>query len=263
MLKLPPAIAPVAVLMFVGCGVGEGTGSTPPWANPQTPTAPAVSEVDEDAPEPIDPFRVRLETTKGDVVIDVHPEWAPRGAQRFRDLVEAGYYDDNRIFRVVPGFVVQFGMHGDPATNRQWSERRFPDDRVKESNQRGYVTFATSGPNSRTTQVFINLKDNTDLDSRPQNFAPFGEVVEGMDVLESFNSQYGEEASGQQQRIAAGGNEFLDSEFPGLDSIVRATIVELGEADAASEAAASNEERPAETVPPGGDEAAPGDPDAP
>jgi peptidyl-prolyl cis-trans isomerase A (cyclophilin A) len=263
MVKLPATLAAMAMLILVGCGVGEGTGSTPPWAEPETPTAPPVSMADEDAPEPIDPYRVRLETTKGDVVIDVHPEWAPRGAERFRELVEAGYYDDNRIFRVLPGFVVQFGMHGDPKVHRQWSERRFPDDRVKESNRRGYVTFATSGANSRTTQVFINLSDNAQLDTMPGSFAPFGEVVEGMEVLEAFNSQYGEEASGQQQRIAAGGNEFLDSEFPGLDSIVKATIVESGEADAASEAAASKEASPPETVPSGGDTAEPGDPDAP
>lgn len=263
MLKLPPAIAPVALLMFVGCGVGEGTGSTPPWAKPQTPTAPPVLASDEDAPEPIDPFRVRLETTKGDVVIDVHPEWAPRGAQRFRDLVEAGYYDDNRIFRVVPRFVVQFGMHGDPETNREWSERRFPDDRVIESNRRGYVTFATSGSDSRTTQIFINLSDNEELDTMPGSFAPFGEVVEGMEVVESFNSQYEEDPSREQPQIAAGGNEFLDAEFPGLDSIVKATIVDASEADAAGEAAASNEERPAETVPSGDDTAAPEAADVP
>lgn len=262
MLKLPVTLtlAAMAALMLVGCGVGEGTGSTPPWAQPETPTAPTVSTPDEDAPEPIDPYRVRLETTKGDVVVDVHPEWAPRGAQRFRDLVEAGYYDDNRIFRVMPGFVVQFGMHGDPETNRQWSEQRFPDDRVQQSNKRGRVTFATSGPNARTTQVFINLSDNANLDTMPGSFAPFGEVVEGMDVVEAFNSQYDEEPSKEQPRIAEGGNEFLDAEFPGLDSIVKATIVDSG----AGEAGASKEENSAEPAPgPGDDEAAPGDADAP
>jgi peptidyl-prolyl cis-trans isomerase A (cyclophilin A) len=263
MSKFPATLAALAALLIAGCGVGEGTGSTPPWVDPETPTAPPALATDEVPIETIDPYRVRLETTQGDVVIAVHPEWAPRGAQRFRELVEAGYYDDNRIFRVMPGFVVQFGMHGDPETNRQWSERRIPDDPVEQSNRRGYVTFATSGPDSRTTQVFINLSNNTDLDDLPQNFAPFGEVVEGMDVVASFNSQYGTAPSDQQPRIAAAGNEFLDAEFPGLDSIVKATIIEADAAAAASDAAAPKGDPPAEAVPTGGDESAPADAQAP
>ena len=240
-----------------GCGVGEGTGSTPPWADdtPETPVAEAEHEMysmedmmpDENV-EGTEPFTVRMATTKGDIVIDVKPDWAPRGAARFKELVEVGYYDDNRIFRVIPNFVVQFGMHGDPAANKKAEENRILDDRVKVSNKRGTVTFATSGPNARTTQVFINLSDNTMLDDRPDNFAPFGEVVEGMDVVESFNAEYGEQASNRQPDIAAGGNKFLDEAFPGLDSIVMAKIVKKSpahEADSADEA--SNEDTPVES----------------
>lgn len=239
MFKLRGAMIGLAGLLLAGCGVGEGTGSTPPWADTQTPVAPPAStpDQDEEVPEMVEPFRVRMETTRGDVVIDVHPEWAPRGAARFKELVESGYYSDNRIFRVVPGFVVQFGMHGDPETSRIWSEKRIADDRVTQSNKRGTVTFATSGPDSRTTQIFINLGDNQNLDSRPGNFAPFGEVVEGMDIVDSFNAEYAEAPSREQPRIMAGGNKFLDAQYPGLDSIVKATIVEpaASEVDQAQE----------------------------
>jgi peptidyl-prolyl cis-trans isomerase A (cyclophilin A) len=239
MLRFPGATASLAALMLVGCGVGEGTGSTPPWADTETPVAPAAVSADETPPEPIDPFQVRMQTTKGDIVIDVHPEWAPRGAARFKELVESGYYDDNRIFRVVTDFVVQFGMHGDPETNRTWSENRITDDPVTQSNKRGYVTFATSGSNARTTQIFINLKDNPELDSMAGSFAPFGEVIEGMDVVESFNAEYGGAPSEKQPAIMAGGNKFLDAEFPGLDSIVKATIISpQGEDSVPAEAAA-------------------------
>lgn len=235
------AVAAGGLLVLVGCGVGEGTGSTPPWADPETPTAPPSPVVDENPPEPIDPFRVRMQTTKGDIVIDVHPEWAPRGAQRFKDLVEAGFYDDNRIFRVVPTFVAQFGMNGDPEVQSQWDQQRIPDDPVTQSNRRGYVTFATAGANSRTTQIFINLKDNPDLDSMTGNFAPFAEVVEGMDVVDSFNNEYGNPPEGQQERIRAEGNAYLDREYPRLDSIVKATVIEPDADEQPSETDAPDE----------------------
>jgi peptidyl-prolyl cis-trans isomerase A (cyclophilin A) len=230
-------------LLPIGCGVGEGTGSTPPWRQTETPVAPAATEdieLEERTVEVIEPYRVKMETTKGAVVIQVNPEWAPHGAIRFRKLVEAGFYDDNRIFRVVPEFVVQFGMNGDPAVHAEWTSQPIPDDPVKESNRRGYVTFATSGPDSRTTQIFINLSDNTRLDS--MSFAPFGEVVEGMDVVDQFNSQYGESITQRQGEIAAEGNAFLDREFPGLDTIVKATVIEAGQQQAP---ATSGEENPA------------------
>lgn len=225
------------LLVPSGCGVGEGTGSTPPWVDPNTPRAPAIDPhadeavADLEAP-PIPPYRVKLETTKGDVLIDVNPTWAPRGAARFKELVEAGYYDDNRFFRVVPSFVVQFGMHGDPAVNAAWDNKTITDDRVMKANTRGYVTFATSGPDARTTQVFINLSDNRALDKMSQNFAPFGRVIEGMEVVEALNSQYGEAPSHQQGRIAQDGNAYLDQAFPGLDSIIKATILPPGDAAA-------------------------------
>jgi len=233
-------------ICLVGCGVGEGTGSTPPWAKSETPTAPALESDQSDsqskaaAVEVIDPYRVRMQTTKGDVVIAVHPEWAPRGAVRFKELVESGYFDDMRIFRVVPGFVVQFGMHGDPEINAEWDKKVIPDDPVVESNKRGRVTFATSGAHARTSQIFINLSDNPNLDTMYQSFAPFGEVVEGMEVVDAINSEYGERP--QQERIMQEGNAYLDAEFPRLDSIIQATVIEE---DASAGEGADGEDSPA------------------
>jgi cyclophilin family peptidyl-prolyl cis-trans isomerase len=123
-----------------------------------------------------EPFRVKFEVSTGEFVVEVNPEWAPNGARRFRELVEAGYYDDCRFFRVVEGFMAQVGMNGDPAVNAQWDDKRIPDDPPLRSNTRGRVTFATSGPNSRTTQFFINFGDNSQLDG--QGFSPIGEVIE-------------------------------------------------------------------------------------
>ncbi|MCA9061587.1 MAG: peptidylprolyl isomerase [Planctomycetaceae bacterium] len=166
-------------------------------------------------------FRVKMETSKGDVVIEVHRSLAPRGADRFHELVTSGYYDECRFFRVVPGFVVQWGMNGDPGVNREWKSRKIADDPVKASNRRGTITFATSGPNSRTTQLFINYGDNSRLDA--MGFAPFGRVVEGMEVVENITSQYGEQP--QQPSIDALGNDYLKKQFPKLDYIRKATIL--------------------------------------
>ncbi len=168
-------------------------------------------------------FRVRFETSKGEFVIEVTPSWAPRGAAQFRELVESGFYDDCRVFRVLPGFMAQFGINGDPAIQAKWRERRIPDDPVIQSNKRGNVTFATSGPNSRTTQIFINYADNSYLD--PDGFAPFGRVIEGMDVVESLYSGYGGAPSDEQPTIQQQGNEFLNKEFPKLDYITRTTLL--------------------------------------
>ena len=166
-------------------------------------------------------YQVELDTSAGPVVIEVTRDLAPLGADRFYQLVQSGYYNDVRVFRVVDGFVAQFGMSGDPATNAQWSARRFPDDPVKQTNAAGTLTFATSGPNSRTTQMFINLADNPRLDQ--MGFAPFGRVVKGMKNVEKFHSGYGEQPN--QGQIAAQGNAYLDAQFPKLSKIKSAKIV--------------------------------------
>jgi peptidyl-prolyl cis-trans isomerase A (cyclophilin A) len=166
-------------------------------------------------------YSVKFETTAGDFVVLVHRDWAPLGAQRFHELVKSGFYDECRFFRVVSGFMVQFGINGNPTTQQSW-EQRLRDDPAKESNRRGYITFATSGANSRTTQVFINFVDNSFLDS--QGFSPFGEVIEGMDNVDKINAEYGE--SPDQGQINSAGNTYLNSQFPKLDYIKKATIIE-------------------------------------
>lgn len=168
-------------------------------------------------------YKVKFATTKGDFVVTVTRSLAPLGADRFYNLVRAGYYNDAKFFRVVPGFVVQFGLAGDPKVTMAWQNARIQDDPVKGSNKKGTITFATAGPNTRTTQVFINLANNTMLDS--QGFAPFGEVTEGMDVVEKLFSGYGERLTNLQGQIAMQGNVFLNQNFPNLDAIKTATIM--------------------------------------
>jgi len=173
-------------------------------------------------------FRVRLETSKGAIVIAVHRDWAPHGADRFYELVTSRYYDDSRFFRVVKGQWAQFGINGDPRVATMWRSRTIPDDPNKASVVRGRVAFAFKDPNGRTTQVYISLRDNPAQDT--QGFAPFGEVVEGMDVADALNSEYGENSgggirAGRQDPLFEGGNAFLDREYPRLDRIVRASLV--------------------------------------
>ncbi|NLT32443.1 MAG: peptidylprolyl isomerase [Acidobacteria bacterium] len=173
----------------------------------------------ETAPEK---FQARFTTSKGNFVIEVTRAWAPNGADRFYNLVKNGYYDNCRFFRVVDGFMVQFGINGDPGLNRVWNTATIKDDPVKQSNKEGYVTFATTAaPNSRATQIFINFADNPYLDR--QRFAPFGKVVEGMDVVNAINKEYGEKPD--QGKIMVVGNSYLQKEFPRLDFIKSATIV--------------------------------------
>ena len=195
----------------------------PPPADTTTTAPPPVATTPAADVAPAN-FRVRLETSKGPIVFELHRDWAPNGVDRFFQLVESGYYDDVRFFRVVPGFVVQFGMHGDPQTNARWVARQLVDDPVKQSNKRGTVTFAkTNMPNTRTTQLFINLQDNAALDA--DGFAPIGEVVEGMSVIDALYSGYGDEPTGRQGEIAAEGNAYLNRSFPKLDFIRTARVV--------------------------------------
>lgn len=196
--------------------------SLPPEAPAPPVPANATPPVMDDTTAPASgSYSVRFETTAGDFVVLVHRDWAPLGAQRFHELVKSGFYDECRFFRVVSGFMVQFGINGNPTTQQSW-EQRLRDDPAKESNRRGYITFATSGANSRTTQVFINFVDNSFLDS--QGFSPFGEVIEGMDNVDKINAEYGE--SPDQGQINSAGNTYLNSQFPKLDYIKKATIVE-------------------------------------
>src|SRR5438034_8226456 len=173
-------------------------------------------------------FQVRLQTTKGAIVIEVHRDWAPIGADRFYQLVTSRYYDGNRFFRVVAGRWAQFGINGDPAVATAWRQRTIPDDPRKQSNVRGMVAFAFAVPNGRTTQIYIALTDLSATQDA-QGFAPFGRVVEGMEVADALNSEYGETSgggirAGHQQPMFDGGNAFLDREFPKLDRIITARI---------------------------------------
>lgn len=166
-------------------------------------------------------FTVLLETTAGEVVLEVHRDWAPVGAEHFHELVDAGFYDNCAFFRVVPGFIAQWGLNGDPAVNAQWTSMNIADDPVVESNLVGMVTYAqTSQPNSRSTQLFINYDDNSFLDG--QGFAPFARVISGMAAFEAINAEYGEQPS--QSQIGSQGDAYLDANFPNLDKITKATI---------------------------------------
>ena len=171
-------------------------------------------------------YKARFDTSKGVFVIDVRREWAPVGADRFYNLVKNGFYDDNRFFRVISGFMVQFGINGNPQVATSWRSAQIKDDPVKQSNKRGFITFATAGPNSRTTQVFINFGDNDRLDGL--GFAPFGQVSTGMNVVDQLYGEYGEGAprgrGPDQGRIQAEGNTYLTKEFPNMDFVRKATI---------------------------------------
>jgi peptidyl-prolyl cis-trans isomerase A (cyclophilin A) len=197
------------LLLAAGCGSDDGMGKL----NKEALMEPTSEEMKAEGPEE---YTVIFETTAGEFELTVHRDWAPRGADRFYNLVKNGYYNEQRFFRVVPGFVVQWGMSGDPDLTKKWQGAQFLDDPVKESNTRGRITFAaTNRPNSRTTQVFINLGDNTNLDG--MRFAPFGEVTKGMEVVDKINAEYGEQPS--QGYIADKGNAYLEEAFPNLDYI--------------------------------------------
>lgn len=205
---------------LAGCQGSRTVAKNKPAKPADSASQDKSSDIRQVAASGRDLYFARLETTKGDVLIEVHPEWAPRGAQRFRELIETGFYDGCKFFRVIEGFMAQIGMNGDPAVNSQWDKKKLRDDPVIQSNKPGFVTFATSGKDSRTTQFFINMGDNSQLDS--QGFSPFGKVIEGQDVVTSFCNRYGEQPN--QDRIRRMGNDYLEREFPQLDAIVRATI---------------------------------------
>jgi cyclophilin family peptidyl-prolyl cis-trans isomerase len=186
------------------------------------------AERDGEPPAAPDRFRVGFETSKGEFVIEVTRDWAPRGADRFHELVTAGYYDDARFHRVVPGFILQWGLARDPDVTASWSERYLPDDPVVASNTRGRIAYAFTDPGTRATQVYINLVDNVRLDST--GFAPFGEVVDGVEIVDAIYSGYGESSGGglrrgDQSLIVAEGNAYLDEAFPRLDRLIRAKIL--------------------------------------
>lgn len=171
-------------------------------------------------------YKAKFDTSKGVFVVEVHRDWAPNGADRFYNLVKNGFYNDARFFRVISGFMVQFGINGDPKISAVWREANIKDDPVKESNKPGYITFATAGPNTRTTQVFINFGDNAGLDG--QGFSPFGKIVSGMEVVDALFSGYGEGAprgdGPDQGLVQQRGNAYLEKSFPKLDFIRTATI---------------------------------------
>ena len=208
-MKTLGTVAAVAVAFVAGAFV---------LAAPEKLTTP--TKLTAKAPER---FKARFDTTKGTFVIEVKREWSPNGADRFYNLVKNGYYDGVKFFRVVPGFVVQWGIHGDPSIATTWLKSTIPDDAVVESNKRGFVTYAKSGsPNSRSVQLFINLVDNDRLDAT--GFAPFGKVSEGMDVVDKLYGGYAEELTQLQGRIAEQGNAFLEKKYPELDGIKKASI---------------------------------------
>ena len=178
-------------------------------------------------------YKAKFDTSKGAFVITVHRDWAPRGADRFYNLVKNGFYDDVRFFRVIDGFMAQIGMNGNPEIQTAWDRSKLQDDPVKESNKKGFVTFASAGANTRTTQFFINLGDNARLDKPGAcgagcAFPPFGEVTSGMDVVDQIYSGYGEGAprgrGPDQGRIRMEGNTYLKKDFPKLDFVKKATI---------------------------------------
>ncbi len=194
-----------AALMAAGCG-----SKTTEVATDQAP----------------DNFKVKFETSKGNFVVELHRDWAPIGVDRFYTLVRSHYFDEARFFRVLTGFVVQFGLNKDPAVTAKWKSMEMPDDPVKQSNARGTLTYAKRGPNTRTTQLFINLGDNRRLDQ--DGFAAFGAITEGMDVVDALYAGYGEGAprgaGPDQQAIQEQGNAYLTSQFPKLDFVKTAVI---------------------------------------
>ncbi len=235
--RIPPHLSAtillsVPVLIAFGLAGCDGGSSDGPGDDSELPANRALyfpDRLTESAPAT---FRVRFATTAGEFVIEAHRAWAPRGVDRFYNLARHRYFDGVRFHRVVENFMAQFGVHGEPQVQVRWTASTILDDPVTQSNTRGRVTFAKGGPNSRTTQLFINFGDNSWLDA--DGFAPIGEVVEGMEVVDALYAGYGELADRGgngpiAQNIAARGNAYLDEDFPELDHIVAATLVDASE----------------------------------
>jgi peptidyl-prolyl cis-trans isomerase A (cyclophilin A) len=212
----------------------DAAKTNPPIVQPDTAKAPSSTgfsdpaKLTEKAPET---FKAQFDTTKGKFTIEVTRSLSPRGADRFYNLVKSGYFQDIAFFRVIPGFMAQFGIHGNPAVAAKWREARIPDDPVVGSNTRGTICFAMAGPNTRTTQFFINFVDNKNLDG--MGFSPFGQVVEGLEVVDKINGEYGEGAprgrGPDQGRVQMEGNAYLKKDFPNLDYIKSATLLSAAE----------------------------------
>jgi peptidyl-prolyl cis-trans isomerase A (cyclophilin A) len=209
------SILTLAAALLTAVLAGPALAQSPNLANP--------AALNEQAPAT---YKAKFETSKGVFVIQVTRAWAPQGADRFYNLVRNGFFDDVRFFRVISGFMVQFGISGNPALSAKWRDADIRDDRVTQSNKRGMITFATAGPNTRTTQVFINFADNSMLDG--QGFAPFGKVETGMNVVDALYAGYGEGAprgaGPDQTRLQMEGNAYLAKDFPRMDYVKKATI---------------------------------------
>lgn len=218
-----PAAAPTPAPAEPAAAASPTTGAA---AGAESPAMKDPKLATEAAPAT---YKVKFKTTKGDFVVQVTKDWSPKGADRFYNLAKMGYFKDIAFFRVIPGFMAQFGIHGDPAVNNVWREASIDDDQGgKASNKRGYLTFAKKGiPNSRSVQFFINLVDNQNLDQ--MGFTPFGQVVEGMDVVDKIYGGYGEGAprgmGPDQMRVQTEGNAYLKKDFPNLDYITSVELV--------------------------------------
>lgn len=215
------------IAAILPAGISAQTGTATPATKPATHHAAATTHLDPALLHPATlkatapaEYEVTFKTTAGDFVLKVTRAWAPLGADRFYNLVKHGFFTDAAFFRVVPGFVVQFGLSANPSVNAAWQKASIKDDPVTQSNHTGFLTFATSGPNSRTTQLFLSLGENASLDS--QGFSPFGQVTSGMDVVQKIFSGYGE--SPDQGQITTQGKAYLDKDFPRLDHIISATV---------------------------------------
>ena len=214
-------------LLGVSLGVAAASAQEEKKDEKKSVSAPDFTDPDKLKEKSPESFKVKFETTKGNFTVEVTRSLSPNGADRFYNLVRSGYFKDVAFFRVIPGFMCQFGIHGDPKISAAWRKAQIPDDPVKGSNTRGSITFATGGPNTRTTQLFISFGDNSRLDST--GFSPFGKVTEGMDVVDKINGEYGEGAprgrGPDQGRVQTEGNAYLKKDFPNLDYIKSATVV--------------------------------------